>query len=192
MRYPTPHCPFLMFYWGVLFCHTMALAMLACTGAIITAAPNPSTNTSSRGLRQRCLRLVRVDSSRDGGSNSIVFSIVRLCLFYFSAALLLHPFCPACVNRQQGPLPSCFPSPPLPLWWCHRCIALALPVLARCHHPLAHASSMLLLYLHRCHSHHHCNTLISLPLLPTCLPCIGCILSCHPHQCWCQHPNNKP
>jgi hypothetical protein len=39
---------------------------LARSGAIITAAPNPSANTSSRGHWKCCLRLVWADSSWGG------------------------------------------------------------------------------------------------------------------------------
>jgi hypothetical protein len=154
---------------------------LAHTGAILTAAPNPTTNTSSRGLRQCCLRLVWA-ASRGGGRNSIVLNVVCFSLFYFSAALPSNPFCPACIDCQQGPLPSRFPSPPSPLWSRHCHITLTLPLLVW-HHPyLTLALSMLLLYLH-CHQYHYCHDmLISLPLLLTYVPCIGRILSCHPCQ----------
>jgi hypothetical protein len=82
---------------------------LAHIGTVVTAAPNPSANTLSRGLRQCRLCLAWVHSSR-GETNSIVLSVVCFCLFYFRAALPLHPFCPACVNCQQGPSLSHFPA----------------------------------------------------------------------------------
>jgi hypothetical protein len=115
MRYPTHHYPILVFYQGVFFASPWCWQPLACKGTIPTVVPSPSATTSSRGLRQCCLRLVWADCSR-GGSNSIELSIVHFCLFYFSAALPSHPFCPACNDCQQGPLPSHFPSPPSPLW----------------------------------------------------------------------------
>ncbi len=102
--------------------------LLTSTGAIATALPNPSTKTSSRGFRQGCLCLVWADSC-GGVSNSIVLSLVRSFPFCFRAVPPLHPFHPACVDCQWTPSPSCFPYPLSPLWQCHHCIALALPLL---------------------------------------------------------------
>jgi hypothetical protein len=96
--YPTPHYPISVFYQKSIFASPWRWRLLACIGTIVTVAPYPSTNTSSRGLRQCRLCLVWADSSR-GGSNNIVLSIVRFCLFYFSSAPPSHPFCPACVNH---------------------------------------------------------------------------------------------
>ncbi len=62
-------------------------------------------------------------------SNSIVLSLVSIFSFYFSALLLLHPICPACVDRRWEPLPSCFPSHPSPFW--HAIVALPSPRLCR-------------------------------------------------------------
>ncbi len=137
-----PHHPISVFYQGVYFCHTMAMAVLAPSGAIITAVPNLSANTSSRGHRQCRLRLVFVDSS--GGASSIVLThLVHFFLFYFSAAPPSHPFHPACIDHRRAPSPSCFPSPLSLLLQHICCIALALPVLVRRHCPLSLASSTL-------------------------------------------------
>ncbi len=65
-----PHSlvPYLhMFYPGVFFLPPWRWQMLACKGIIATVAFNPQATTSSRGLRQSCLRLVWVHSSRGGG-----------------------------------------------------------------------------------------------------------------------------
>jgi hypothetical protein len=105
---------------------------LAPTGTIATALPNPSAKTSSRGLRQRCLRLVWADSC-GGVRNSIVLNLVRILPFYFSAAPPLPPFCPACVDCQRAPTPSHFPSPLSSLWQRHHHIALASPLPVWCH-----------------------------------------------------------
>ncbi len=161
------------------------------TGAITTALPNPSAKTSSKCLRQHCLCLVWSDS-RGGASSIVLTRLIRFLIFYFSAALPLYPFHPACIDSQPVPLLSCFPSPSSLLSWHHRCIALTLPVLVQCHRPPAIALSMLLSYPHRWHCHRRCNMLISLPSLPTYVPRIWHVLSCHPCQHWCQRCNISP
>ncbi len=112
--------------------------------------------------------------------------LVRISPFYFSAALLLYPTC--CLDHRQAPLPSCFPSPLLPLWWHHHWIPLALPGLVLCNHPLALALPAPLSHPH-CHRHHWP---ISLPFLPTYFPPLGHIPSHCTCQCWCQCFNSKP
>ncbi len=75
-----PHSllPYLhMFYPVVFFLPPWRWQMLACKGVIDTVAFNPRATTSSRGLRQSCLRLVWVHSS-GGGSNSIVLNVVHI------------------------------------------------------------------------------------------------------------------
>ena len=173
-----------MFLLWCLFLPPWRWQLLAPTGAITTALPNPSAKTSSRGLRQCCLRLV-LAYSRGGASSIILTHLVRFCLFHFSAALLLYPFCPACIDNQRAPLLSHFPSPLSLLLWHHNCIAFALPVLVQHHCPLALASLMPSSYLHHSHRHCLCNMPILLPLLPTYVPCIKHVLSRHPRWCWC-------
>jgi hypothetical protein len=97
---------------------------LARAGTIVTAAPNPSANTSSRGLRQCLLCLVWADSSGEV-CHIVLTHLVHFCLFHFSAAPPLYPFCPACIDNRWAPLPSHFPSP---LSLCHdTIIASPLP-----------------------------------------------------------------
>jgi hypothetical protein len=110
----------------LIFATQLCWRPLPPTGAIATALPNPSAKTSSRGLGQRCLRLIWADSC-GGVSNSIVLSLVCIFPFYFSAVPPLHPFCPTCVDCRWAPLPSHFPTPPSPLWWRHRSNPLTLP-----------------------------------------------------------------
>ncbi len=110
------------------------------------------------------VHLVWVDSC-GGVSNSIVLSLVRIFLFYFSVVPPLHPFCPACIDCGQVPLPSCFPSPPSPLWQCHYCIALALPMPVWRH---AIIPSLLPCQHHLCI--HTTATTIAIPL-PPCHSC---------------------
>ncbi len=125
---------------------------LAPTGTIATASPNPSTKTSSRGLRQCPPCLVWSDSC-GGVSNSIELSLVQIFTFYFSAVPPLHPLCPAWVDHWRVPSPSRFTSHLSILPWRHFCTALAMPVLVRHHHPLVLALSMLSLYPYCCHCH---------------------------------------
>ncbi len=113
-------------------------------------------------------------------SSTVLKHLFRICLIYFSTAPILYPPCPAFINHQRVPLPSHFTSPLSPLWQGHCCLAFALPVLDQCHRPLTVALLTLSTYLHRCHHHCRCNAPISLPLLPTYVPPIGRVLSCHP------------
>ncbi len=121
-------------------------------------------------------------------SNSIVLSLVCIFPYYFSAVLPSHPFCPACVNCWQAPLPSRFPSPPSLLWQRHCHIALALPGLVWHNHPLALALPAPLSHPHRRHHHQP----ISLPSPPTYVPPLGYILSSLSPWHWCQLCSSKP
>ncbi len=197
-RYPTPHYPISVFYWGVrslgIFTSPWHWRLLACTGAFFTAAPNPSANPSSRGLRQCCLCLVWADSSR-GGSNSIVLSVVHFCLFYFSSAPPLHPICPACNDRRQGPSPSHFPSSitsvVTPLLHCP-CLACAGPApLSPCpclidainvSVPPSPPPPLRYAYLLTIAAYVH----------PSHWKCIGSVLSCRSCWRWWWHQNSKP
>ncbi len=183
-------------YCSLPFCHVVITVPLfaipwcwqpmAPVGLIATLTPNPSTKTSSRGLRQCCICLVWADSC-GGVSNSIVLSLVCVFPFYFSAMLLLHPFYPSCVNHWRTPSHSHFFSPLSPLWQCHYCIALALPGLVWHNHHLALALLAPLSHPHCCYHHWP----ISLPLPPTYVPHLKCIPSCLSCWCWCQPCSSK-
>jgi hypothetical protein len=100
-----------------------------------------------------------------GVSYNIVLSLVCIFSFYFSSVLPLHPFCPACVDHRWAPLPSCFPSPPSPLWQRHHCIALAspvpvwhhsiIPLLLPCWHHLCICTATTTAAIHLFSHHHH-------------------------------------
>jgi hypothetical protein len=71
---------------------------LAHTCATVKVTPNPSTNISSRGLRQCPLRLVWEDSS--GGASQIVLTrLVHFYLFHVSAAPPFNPPHPTCIDH---------------------------------------------------------------------------------------------
>ncbi len=133
---------------------------MAPTGTIATALPNPSAKTSSRGLRQHCLRLVWVDSC-GGVSISIVLSLVRICPFFILVLCRCHtPFAPPVSMIDGRPHLAIFPLPchffgntidALPLPWlvwsgtidplplpcrhhCHICTTAAIIGLSPCHH----------------------------------------------------------
>ncbi len=86
-RYPTPHYPILAFYQVVYFATPWCWLPLARRGTIVTAAPNPSTSTSSKGLRQCCLCLVWVGSKGGASRSSTVYNcLVHISLIFFSTA----------------------------------------------------------------------------------------------------------
>ncbi len=99
---------------------------LACTGAIVTVAPNPSMKTSSTGLRQSSILLAWVDSS--GGASSIVLMhLVFFFLYIFALCQCRTPFSLPALIIDGRPCLAIFSLP------CHFCrdaiVALPLPCL---------------------------------------------------------------
>ncbi len=84
--------------------------LLAPTGAVATALPNPSVKTSPRGLRQCRLRLVWADSC-GGVSNSIVSSLVHIFPFFLVLCLCCTPFPPPASIVNGRPRLAIFPLP---------------------------------------------------------------------------------
>ncbi len=102
------------------------IALSAPTGAIVTALLNPSTKTSSRGLRQCCLHLIWADFC-GGVSNSIELSLVHIFHFILALCHRCTPFIPPASIIDGRPRLAISP---LPCQFCREAIiTLPLPCL---------------------------------------------------------------